>query len=183
MCDDEDLWRRLTRVWLPLSFVMNKDVFYWGFISCVFILRTCWDNSYRRIYYWCVLFMLFSAQIFFLYLCDCVLPADFPRELQAKQRWEEMQILRLLWVSAAAAVYQGQMWLPALWALTFISCDVIKQKGFDSWATVRWQSPIIRKTFGFLSQNKKIKLNLYKGDFLTLFSSFPFLSLLCLQRV
>lgn len=72
-------------------------------------------------------------------------------ERKRLQRGKCMQICGARWVSAAAAVCQGRMWLPALSALTFITCDVIKQKSFGSGAPVHRQSPIIGRSFGFIT--------------------------------
>lgn len=70
----------------------------------------------------------------FLSCRGLVLPPDFPRERQAKQRWEETRSEGNACKSWRLGGFlhppprltkEGRLWLPSLWALTFTACEVM----------------------------------------------------------
>ncbi len=102
--------------------------------------------------------LLFLAQIFVL-VWGCA-AGRFPKRALGKAtergNAREMYANPLgSWVSAAAAGDQGQMWLPVLWALTFVTCDVINQKLYN----VKIQ--LLEKTFGSVTSRMFLKRDIW----------------------
>lgn len=130
--------------WIKMFFTdVSSPVFsFWGLVEI-----TPTEGFIIGAYYSC--YSPLRVFIFlFVWLCCLQISQESSRQSSGERKCKSSGFCGFL---QPLRSNQGQMWLPALWALTFITCDVIKQKVFHSWATVRRQSPIIRKTFGFIS--------------------------------
>lgn len=172
---------------------MNKDVFYWGFIVLLLFLLF-------EVIPYCVLYEIIHTEGFIIGAyyswnklgaivilssdcCTCVAPCCLQispescrqsnGERKRMRRGKCMQILGARWISAAAAVCQGQMWLPDFWALTFRNCDVIHQEIFGSEKPIIGNTTFNAITFWiFLKPDTRVLIIIIKGDYPSFKSAF-----------